>query len=641
MRLKNFVYMALGFGFFASGALTSIACDPEVMYYEKESPQQTLGLPCVIDSECSSGRCEAGFCVVNECETDDDCRADEICNPITHTCEPVSNYACEVGQIPMAEMSPTTVHFNSVTVGETAEIDVVINNIGECLLSVEQVQLDADGSDAITCANCATEDYPKSVPPGHSIIVTVAYAPQIEGQDTGTLVIRSDDPSVSDGIFRVAIDGEGLGHARLSVEPNLIDFGNVAINDPPANQTVTVTNVGAGTLELSRIFVDPPLTSQMTVDPEVGPTDSPIALLANQQQAFTITYDPSSLSASNAVLYIFSNDLSRTCASDTTHHPGVACVEMNGDSRGPPAINVSQTLIDFGQHTLGESEAKRIDISNNGQSDLEIQISMTALSSTDFRYTPPSASVLPPGATAFLNVIYEASQLNTVNGTLQIQSNDPTTALSNVGLTGFGVSPDNNDVLKVEMNFENGDNGFFGNDFRDVNLYMESPFGEIVDKQTPNPDWSHGGADPQRDFGHPVWSAIGVTEEPERIILFDANEDAYGTFNICAFYREDCASIPTDLLAGLLGIGVSALLSGLTEGVISPDSQDVAEFIRNNCWDHASSQVLFSTFVNGVQVAQTSARLGAAGDYSCPVTVERINGLYCVSGAADRPAGCP
>lgn len=618
-----------------------LACDPEVIVYERKAPEQTLGLPCLIDSECSSGRCEAGVCAVNECETDDDCRDDEICNPITHTCEPVSNYACGPGQSPMVEASPTTVHLNTVTVGETAEAAVTITNIGECLLSIEQAQLASGSSAALSCSNCSASDYPKSVPPGHSVMVNLLYAPQQEQQDSGHLLVRTDDPSLSDGIVDVGIDGEALGHARLSIEPGLIEFGNVAINDPPATQSVTVTNVGAGTLELSRIFVDPPVTSQMAVDPEVGPVDAPITLLANQQQTFTVTYDPTNLAAANAVLYVFSNDLSRTCASDTTNTPGVACVELTGDSRGPPAINVSHTLIDFGNHTLGESAAEMITISNNGQSDLSIQVSMTALSSTDFRYTPPSAALIPPGSTAFLNVIYEASQLNTVNGTLQIQSNDPNAALSNVGLTGFGVSPYNNDVLKVEMTFENGDNGFFGNDFRDVNLYMESPYGEIVDKATPNPDWTHGGGNDQANFGHPQWSAIGVAEEPERIILFDAHEDAYGTFNVCAFYREDCASIPTDLLAGLLGIGVSALLSGITEGLITPDSGDVADFISNNCWDHASSQVLFSTFVNGVQVAQTSARLGGSGDYSCPVAIQRINGLYCVPGAADQPAGCP
>jgi hypothetical protein len=170
---------------------------------------------------------------------------------------------------------------------------------------------------------------------------------------------------------------------------------------------------------------------------------------------------------------------------------------------------------------------------------------------------------------------------------------------------------------------------------------MESPYGEIVDKQNPTPDWTHGGANDQTNFGHPVWSAIGVQEEPERVILFDAHEDAYGTFKACAHYREDCASIPTDLLAGLLGITVSALLSGLTEGIISPDSQDVAEFIQNNCWDHESSRAQISTFVNGVQVAQTSTNLGGKGDYTCPVTVQRINGLYCVSGAQPPQAGCP
>jgi hypothetical protein len=282
-----------------------------------------------------------------------------------------------------------------------------------------------------------------------------------------------------------------------------------------------------------------------------------------------------------------------------------------------------------------------VSITNSGTSDLTISVSMTALSSTDFRYDPPTLSVIPPSGVSYLNIIYEPAGLNQQNATLQVQSNDPDTPLHNISLTGFGLSPYANDTLKVEMTFENGDDGFFGNDFRDVNLYLESPYGLICDKGEPNPDWTSGGTNDQTNFGNPMWTAIGVAEEPERVILFDAHEDAYGTFKGCAYYREDCASIPTDILAGLMGIGVSALLAGLTEGLITPDSQDVAEFISNNCWDHDSSRAMLSTFVNGQQVAQHSVRLGSKGDYSCPVTVQRINGLYCVSGASPPQQGCP
>ncbi|MFH1808931.1 MAG: choice-of-anchor D domain-containing protein [Pseudomonadota bacterium] len=630
-----------GIAVLALGGLWA-ACDTEVIIYEKPADKRDIGLPCVLDGECSTGRCMAGVCSVNECNSDEDCRDGEICNPITHTCESIDVYACAPGLSPIVQLDVTAVDFGTVTVGEFGEDTVTINNIGDCLLTVEQAQLDSARSDpALTCDNCAVADYPKSIPPGHTLTIRLTFTPVVEQTYAGVLVLRTDDPSLSGGLVEVPLGGEGLGHARMSIDPVLVDFGNVLPNDPPATQTVTVTNVGAGTLELSRVFIDPPLTSQMTVAPAVGPLDTPLALVANQSQVFTITYDPVNLASSNAVLYVFSNDLTRTCASDATATPGVGCIDLKGDSRGPPQIQVSHTTIDFGQMTLGQSDYETVTISNNGQSDLSLQVSMTVLSSTDFRYTPPSQSIIPPGGTAFMNVYYEAAQLNQVTATLQIQSNDPDEALKNVSLLGFGVSPYNNDVLKVEMIFENGDDGFFGNDFRDVNLYMESPYGEIVDKASPNPDWTHGGANDQTNFGHPVWSSIGVQEEPERVILFDAHEDAFGTFKACAYYREDCDSIPTDLLAGLLGIGVSALLTGLTEGLISPDAQDVAEFIRNNCWSHSSSRAQISTFVNGAQVAQTSISLRAAGDYSCPVTVQRINGLYCVSGAQPPQTGCP
>jgi hypothetical protein len=170
---------------------------------------------------------------------------------------------------------------------------------------------------------------------------------------------------------------------------------------------------------------------------------------------------------------------------------------------------------------------------------------------------------------------------------------------------------------------------------------MESPFSQLVDEAHPNPDWTNGGTNDQTNFGHPVWSSIGVLQEPERVILFDAHEDATGNFLGCVTYREDCASIPSELIAALLGISVSVLISGLTEGIINPDAGTIAEFIANNCWDHSPSQAHIATFVNGLQVADTSVALGVKGNSACPVTVQRINGLYCAQGASPPQPGCP
>ncbi|MBN2360406.1 MAG: choice-of-anchor D domain-containing protein [Deltaproteobacteria bacterium] len=635
--------MAVG----ACGLLVAIAgCDPEVIIYEKQPEKRTVGSPCVIDTECGSGRCSAGVCVVNECETDADCRDGEICNPLTHTCEPVTQYACAPGMSPILQLDQTSISFGTVIVGLTQETTLRVNNIGDCLLTVAQAAIDENVSDdEISCANCGVAEYPKSVPPGHYIEIAISFAPDLEQAYGATLVIRADDPSLTNGVLEVPISGEGLGNPRISIDPALIDFGNVQPNDPAVDREVTVTNVGAGELKLTRVFIDPPVSTPMAVTPTVEATGNPISLVANQSQVFTITYDPSSLATTNAVLFIMSNDDTRFCAADPNNTPGVGCVELKGDSHSPPVISVSATSHDFGDQYLGAVVPWSLVISNLGGSDLNLMISMGVVSSTDFRYQPPATSIVAAGGNVSMNVYYEPAQLGRVTGSLILQSNDPNQGMVLIGLSGTGLSTYANDVLKFEMTYENGDSGFFGDDYRDVDLYVENNFGEIVDKAScpPNtaacPDWTHPGmGSDQFNYGHPVWSAIGVAQEPERVILFDAHEDARGSFKACVTYREDCASIPSELIAALLGISVSVLISGLTEGIINPDAGTISDFIANNCWDHSSSRAHITTFVNGSPVDETSVSLGSKGDSACPVTVQRLDGRYCWPGA---PAPCP
>ena len=125
------------------------------------------------------------------------------------------------------------------------------------------------------------------------------------------------------------------------------------------------------------------------------------------------------------------------------------------------------------------------------------------------------------------------------------------------------------------MSFENGESGFFGDDLRNVDMSLENPFGQLVNKQQPSPMW--GG------FGNPTWFAFGVSEEPERIILPDAQND--GSYRVILQYVEDCASVPTQLLAGVLGISVSSLTSYLSGGAVNVDGDRIckrASGRRNN-----------------------------------------------------------
>jgi hypothetical protein len=108
------------------------------------------------------------------------------------------------------------------------------------------------------------------------------------------------------------------------------------------------------------------------------------------------------------------------------------------------------------------------------------------------------------------------------------------------------------------------------------------------------------------------------------------NED--GTvYALRAFYKEDCANIPSGLLANLLGIGGSVLL-GLLGGAIglpiAVSPSNIAETIANNCFDHASSQTTVEIKVNGLVVGTPAVRLSQKGSSCVIANVRRSNGQF-------------
>ena len=109
------------------------------------------------------------------------------------------------------------------------------------------------------------------------------------------------------------------------------------------------------------------------------------------------------------------------------------------------------------------------------------------------------------------------------------------------------------------MTYDNGADNAFDKDLRNVDMTLEHPFGYVCNKQYPHP--TNWGELRQRRR----WISFGAKEEPERIVLADATQD--GTYRVMVQYMEDCSSLPTELLAGLLGISVDALIAYLSGGV--------------------------------------------------------------------------
>jgi hypothetical protein len=176
-------------------------------------------------------------------------------------------------------------------------------------------------------------------------------------------------------------------------------------------------------------------------------------------------------------------------------------------------------------------------------------------------------------------------------------------------------------VVKLEMTYDNGSDNAFDSDVRNVDMTLEHPFGYVCNKQTPNPmNWGN--------YGSCSWLAFAPKEEPERIILADSRQD--GRYRVMVSYQEDCASIPTQLLAGLLGISVEVLIGYLSGGAIPIPGSDIGNLIQNVCLDKKGTTVTIKVFINGNLVAERNKALGRKGDTSYVLDLVRSGGTFSV-----------
>jgi hypothetical protein len=240
---------------------------------------------------------------------------------------------------------------------------------------------------------------------------------------------------------------------------------------------------------------------------------------------------------------------------------------------------------------------------------------------TDFSTNPQVIPDVIPAQYVEVQVLVTATREGVLQAILNLETNDPLRPTVSIPVTARGVLGGGAEVVKLEMTFDNGSDNTFDNDVRNVDMTLEHPYGYVCNKRTPNPtNWGN--------YGTASWLAFAPKEEPERIILADSRQD--GTYRAMVTYMEDCASLPTDLLAGILGISVEVLVGYLSGGAIPIPGQDIGNLIQSICFDKSSSAVTVKVYINGVLSAEKHATLGRKGDSTYVLDLVRQNSLYSV-----------
>jgi hypothetical protein len=140
---------------------------------------------------------------------------------------------------PGIEVTPASVNFGPMPVGvSTGNFPLTIRNTGGTTLT--PVEVDLTGSQRFSLVNedCGT------LAPGAACFANIEFTAMGIG-DPQAATLTASAPGVSDS-SSLAGSGSG-GTATLSMTPDPLDFGPVAINNFSAIQSFTVTNTGNAT----------------------------------------------------------------------------------------------------------------------------------------------------------------------------------------------------------------------------------------------------------------------------------------------------------------------------------------------------------------------------------------------------------
>ncbi|MFQ6093453.1 MAG: choice-of-anchor D domain-containing protein, partial [bacterium] len=323
-----------------------------------------------------------------------------------------------LGLVPDIELSETSHNFGGVVVGNATEWILTVTNMGTGDLVVRTI-----GSDNPVFAVDITSF---TVEPGGSQLVTVTFGPTAAGLTSGLLTIFSSDPD--EPVLSVVLTGEGLVPDIEVVTSH--NFGDVPVGNF-AQWTMTVSNVGTGTLVVSGVGSDNP-------DFTVAPTS--FTVVPGGSRDVVVTFTPSQGEAISGQITVVSND---------PDEPMVTVYVMGNGL--VPDINIPVASYDFGGVLWGDSATWNLDVQNVGPG--ELFVTDIASDNPDFGVDLITFTLIP-GASQSVGITFVPSTGGPIFGQLVVSSNDPDEPTVTVGLTGTGLVPDI-DISATSHTFEN------------------------------------------------------------------------------------------------------------------------------------------------------------------------------------------
>ncbi|MFO0723398.1 MAG: choice-of-anchor D domain-containing protein [Myxococcota bacterium] len=267
----------------------------------------------------------------------------------------------------------------------------------------------------------------KVLAPNDTVSVDVQYCPADLGNDTGSMIVETDNTDVRRKYVNVTLAGNG-GGPDIDVQPTTINFGQVSLI-APSRRNIQVLNVGFAPLNIIDVLPDIDGTGAFNV---VNFTAGTIGV--GEAMTVTVEFQPQAEGMVASHLVVKSTD---------SDEPEVrVSLAGEGVNLPPCSFDVVPSALSFGVVERGRMNSRAFEVRNTGVSDCLIT-SARLVAGSDPEFSLPDGDVsslrIAPGSSATFRVVYAPMASHSNTGTVEFSISSPTSPFNTVSLTGTGA----------------------------------------------------------------------------------------------------------------------------------------------------------------------------------------------------------
>jgi len=218
---------------------------------------------------------------------------------------------------PQIAVEPSSLSFGTLPMSESLALPLEIRNVGDVNLQLGSVMPSGIHAAAFTMLGDPSGDL---IAPGEGVSLSVVYTAVQDGEGT-ELSIASDDSEQP--TLLVPMDA-GISTGMLEIQPNPVDFGNVAAG-VTARRSATLRNIGNAPLALNSLVVSGEPFSLST-----SPT-LPMTLAPQESTSVDMAFSPTEDGAWWSYLWATTDEFSGFHAIPLVGTAGDAVIEDTGD----------------------------------------------------------------------------------------------------------------------------------------------------------------------------------------------------------------------------------------------------------------------------------------------------------------------